>query len=47
MKLVSHSKKVKRFGWPHTSVQPFALNSGLLPCAMFCMSTPMLGWSWV
>ena len=31
MKLVSHGKKVKRFGRPHVSVQPFVLNSGLLP----------------
>jgi len=30
MKLVYHSKKVKRFGRSHVSIEPFVLNSSLL-----------------
>jgi len=30
MKLISHSKQIKRFGQPHPSIQPFVLNSGLM-----------------
>jgi len=31
VKLVSHSKKVKRLGRPHPSVEPFVLSSGFSP----------------
>jgi len=31
MKLVSHGKKLKRFGVCHAVVEPFVQNSGLMP----------------
>ena len=43
MKLVSHSKKVKRFGRPHPSVLPFVVNSGLSPLCDILYDYPDTG----
>jgi len=36
MKLVSHSKKLKRFGVCHEVVEPFVQNSTLMPLCHIC-----------
>ena len=43
MKLVSHIKKVKRFGRPHPSVLPFVVNFGLSPLCDILYDYPDTG----